>query len=136
MEKVIVTYGEIQQFVAAAKQYISRKDARPSHLTQALSKSIKLLKHHIDECDDLKADARIDLAKKDKDGVIEVHENGVYKMKAEDAKKLQAEFRKIDATEVEILPYYAKTIPSNLELAWIDYFHPFVIKDYPEPIEE
>ena len=135
-QSIAVTYGEILQFVGAARQYINQKDTRPSYLTQALSKSIKLLKPHVDAAEDLKVDAKIDLAKKDKDGVIEIHENGAYKMTADGAKKLQAAFREIDRKRVEIEPYYAKIIPSTLDLGWIDLFHPIAIKDYPEPIEE
>lgn len=139
MEKPITidtTHGDLQIFLQAAKMFLNQKDLRPSHLSQAISKTIRENRKHFDEYDDAIADKRIDFAQKDKQGVILLNPNGSYQMKADGAKKFQAAVRAIQGKKIKATVFYAKSVPLNLELPWYDAFIPFVIKDYPEPVEE
>lgn len=138
MEKhtLTTTHGEYQEFARFASVYLNQSDLKPSHLTLALTKTIKENKHHIEDFNDLIAEAKIDLAQKDKDGTIILHQNGTYKMKPDAAKKMQKQGRKIKDKEIKVVAYIAKEVPRNLALPWYEYFVPFVIKNYPDPVVE
>ena len=134
--KIKTTLGELQAFFQTAKMYLNQKDLKPSHLSLAISKTVKSITPALDDLSDDIAEKRIDLAQKDKSGVIILNENGSYQMKAESAKKFQVAMRKLLDKTIEVTVYRAKTVPSNLPLPWYDTFVPFVIKDYPTPVEE
>lgn len=139
MEKAAITTtnSEFQRFNKATELFKNQPNLRPSHLSHAISLTLKdrSNKDLLDEYEDALNEKRIDLAQKDKDGSVLLNANGTYKMKADGAKKFQVALRKLGAKEIKVTVYRAKSIPSNLALPWYDYFVPFVIADYPEPEE-
>lgn len=130
-----VTYKEAIAFINVGREFLNSKDRKPSALSYAVSRNIKRLEKHQEEYNDLIADARDKFQKKDKDGVFEYHDEKATtpKFSAENHTAFRKEFNKIRNTSFEYEPYHATSVPSDLELAWYEFFVPIVIPEYPQP---
>lgn len=134
---ITVTYRDAIQFVNLGKEFLNNKDRKASALTYAISRTIKKLQPHLDAYQELVDEARNKFVKKDKDGVFEYHDTECKQPKftADDHAKFRKAFKDIQTFAFAFETYLAPVIPSDLELAWYDYFVPFVIADYPQPAE-
>lgn len=129
-----VTYKEAIAFINAGKEFLNNKERKPSALTYAISRSLKKLQKHTEEFEELTADARAKYQKQDKDGVFEYYDDRgmTPKFTASNHTAFRKVFNEIRNTQFEYEPFYATSVPPDLELAWFDYFVPFVIKELPE----
>jgi hypothetical protein len=128
-----LTYKEAISFINVAREFLSIKGQKASALTYALNKSIKLLDKHKEEFDERLAELRDKYQKKDKDGVFEYHDekNSIPKFTGENHAAFRKEFNRLKNEVFEFEPYYATTIPGDLDMVWYEYFVPVVIKDFP-----
>lgn len=135
--KLNISYKEILAFVNTAKEFQNNKERKPSALTYAISRMLKRLDSHVEDYKELVSDAQNKYQKKDKDGVFEYHDEKCTQPKytAEDHSKFRKEFASIQNKNVQVEQYLCQLVPKDLELAWYDYFVPFVIADYPQPSE-
>lgn len=128
-----ITYKEAIAFINAGREFLNQKNRKATELSYAISRTLKRLDKHKDDFDELVADARTTYQKKDKDGVLEYHDQlgNAPKFTAEQHAGFRKRFTEIKNTSFEFEPYYATFIPDDLELAWYEYFVPIVIQDYP-----
>lgn len=126
-----VTYQQIANFRNAARQFIGQKPAQ-TKLHFAINKMMKRTENHHQDFFDKENDIKIEHAQTDKDGVLLINADKAYSYSKENAKKLQADMRKLGRTEVEVDVFPVKELPKDLEAAWYEYLTPFVIEEKDE----
>lgn len=91
-------YAEIIVLVQVLKHFVEDGKTKAQ---KKLAKISEKLKPYLEKYDELADDLRLDNASTDKDGNLLLKENGGYFYTKENLKKLNAESKKLNLTEVE-----------------------------------
>ena len=91
-------YAEILVLAQVLKHFVGDGKTKPQ---KKLAKIHEKLKPYLEKYDELADDMRLDCASVDKDGNLILKENGGYAYTKENLKKLNAESKKLNLTDVE-----------------------------------
>lgn len=97
-KKIKKNYAEIIVLAQVLKHFVEDGKTKAQ---KKLAKISEKLKPYLEKYDELADDLRLDNASTDKDGNILLKENGGYFYTKENLKKLNAESKKLNLTEVE-----------------------------------
>lgn len=130
-----VTYKQIATFRTIARNYLAESGSKQNKLTYALQKMIAKTEKEHNYFSEKENDIRQENALVKDDG-FKVNERGVIEVDPKKAKEYNKSMKELSDKTVEIEPHIATQLPQEFNLSLYEYFIPFVIADYPEPVEE
>ena len=134
MTSVTVSYKDLLKFEKVAAEYLNNKEHKPSPLSWALTRNKKLVEKYTEEYGSKVAALQDKYQEKDKDGYFAFHdeERKQAKFKPADHAAFRKAFNDLQNEVVTLEVYQATSVPTDLELAWYEYFVPFVIAELPQ----
>lgn len=132
-----VTNKQLLLFRANADVYNKSLKGKKNKLSWAIKKMVDRTQKDAEKYQEAVEDIRVELAGKDDKGFLIEDDEGNFKFKPEDLKKLKDKVKKLQEEEVEIEPYLASEVPEDLHFSFYEVFSPFVLKELTEDeIEE
>lgn len=136
------TYREIGVFDSSARQYLAREEAKwrsanpenksaqpVSKFTYAIQRMLKRSQSVLENWGEIVQDLNIKHASEDKDGNLDSDGRGQFKFKRDELLKRNKEQRDLFGSQTEIEPYYATSVPEDLDPEDREIFIDFIIKD-------
>lgn len=131
-----VTVKQVATFRTMGRTYLNKvAGSKQNKLTYALQKMIAKTEAIHEEFSTKENDYRQEYASV-KDDCFKVNAQGVIEIDPKKVKEYDKKVKEEADKKVEVEPYIATQLPKDLNLSWYEYFIPFVIADYPEPVEE
>lgn len=125
--KIKTSWNRIHTAVACAERYL-REHPEKTKLEYAIARSLPRLAKLNEALQEQLDAVNIEHAAVDANGVL-IIQNGAYQFKPEEKKKANIARRKLLNDEtVEIEPYFASTVPDDLDELYLDGFEGIIVK--------
>lgn len=131
-----VTYKKIALFRNAGAQYLRILGGKMNHLGRAITKVTAQTTQFVEEYEDQIRDLRADYALVKDEHFVTNEKTGEYEIDPKRYKEFAKKIKSLNDLQVDIEPVLAQSVPKDLGLDWYELFIPFVVEDYPEPVEE